>query len=76
MHLQVQARAILEEAPGMDEDALRRLLVAGHAGSLGLAESSPLFDQAVRGVIDNPDTRPPEPIAENRPPRAGGDGSD
>ncbi len=46
----------------------------GHAALLGLAESSPLFDQAVRAVIDNPDTRPPEPIAENRPPRPGGGG--
>ena len=60
----------------MDEDALRRLLVAGHAASLSLAESSPLFDQAVRAVIDNPDTRPPEPIPENRPPRPGGGGPD
>ncbi len=76
MHLQAQARTILVEAPEMDEEALRRLLVAGHAAALGLSAASPLFDQAIRVVIDNPDNRPPEPVGEDRPPRAGGEGAD
>ena len=37
VHLQAQARAILEEAPEMDEEALRRLLVAAHAAALGIS---------------------------------------
>ena len=70
------SRAILEEAPDVDEEALRRLLVAGHAAALGLSAASSLFDQAIRVVIDNPDNRPPEPINEARPPRGGGDTDD
>ena len=75
VHLQAQARAILEEAPDMDEEALRRLLVAGHAAALGISAASSLFDQAIRVVIDNPDNRAPEPVGEARPPRAGDAGS-
>ena len=75
VHLQAQARLILEEAPEMDEEALRRLLVAGHAAALGISAESSLFDQAIRVVIDNPDNRPPEPVGEDRPPRAGDEGS-
>ncbi len=75
VHLQAQARAILEEAPDMDEEALRRLLVAGHAAALGISAASSLFDQAIRVVIDNPDNRAPEPVGEARPPRAGDEGS-
>lgn len=68
VHLQKQARVVLEEAPDMDEESLRRVLVSGGVATLGLPENSPLFDQAIRAVFDNPDNRPPQPTGEDRPP--------
>ncbi len=67
--LQRHAETLIEEAPDFDAAALRRLLVPIASGLLGLPSDSPLIDEAVRVVIANPDTRPPEPApGDNRPP--------
>ena len=68
-YLQEQARVVLEEAPDMDEDALRRVLVSMAGATLGLAEDSPLYEQAMRVVLDNPDNRPPQAVEGQRPPK-------
>ena len=73
LHLQHQARLVLDQAPDLPEDALRKILVGFGTATLGLPEASPLYDQALRVIADNPDTRPPTPVEGNRPPRGGGD---
>ncbi len=73
LHLQQHARGVLDHAPDTDEHTLRGVLVAFGTATLGLPETSPLIDQALRVVLDSPDTRPPTPVAGNRPPRGGGD---
>ena len=62
VQLQTMARGLLEETPGMDEEALRRLLVGVAGATLGIPDASPLYEQAVRVVFDNPETRPPAPV--------------
>ena len=69
VYLQEQARVVLEEAPEMEEDALRRVLLSIAGATLGLADDSPLYEQATRVVLDNPDNRPPRPVEGQRPPK-------
>lgn len=67
------ARALLEETPDLDQDSLRRLMVRLVGPPLGIADSSPVYDQALRAIVDNPDTAPPTAVGGDRPPRAGED---
>ena len=69
VYLQEQARVVLAEAPEMEEDALRRVLVSVAGATLGLPDDSPLYEQAIRVVLDNPDNRPPRPVEGQRPPK-------
>ena len=65
--LQRHAEALVEEAPHLDVEALRRLIVPLAGSVLGLPADSPLIDEPLRGVVGNPDTRPPRACAWRQP---------